>query len=585
MANFNSGKIDEIKNNNDIVEVISEYLPLTKKGKNYLALCPFHDDTTPSMNISSEKQIYKCFACGAGGDVIGFVKDYQKVSYSQALSILAKRSNIDLDFQPEKTNFSENINQEYYQINQEALNLYNYILETTKEEKILNYLQLRGLNKEIIAKFKLGYLGNDNALTKLLTNKGYDLNKAVELGLLRINNNEYIDNYQFRLIYPIIDSHDKVLGFSARAINNEQPKYINSPESKIYLKHTTLYNMNNALKDNPKEQTIYLCEGPNDVIAFSKVGINNVVCSLGTAFDIQQVQLLKKNHIKEIILSFDGDKAGLKATYSSLQVLKNQNLAIKYLSFEKYDPDEYLNLYGSQKFIELVKKPESIVKFKIDYEYSQINPNNQSEKKDFVLKNIKELSNVLDTFDKDYYYRYLSNLSGLSLELINNYGKQYYHKSKKVPHNFVIEKTNEMDKASEIILYFIMKDYKYFQIFQQEIKVFINPEYRQILNVINAYYLNNDYFDLDKLKELTDDMQILNKIGKIMIAYIDEEYYHEKLFEDSIKTIKYENLFYQKEKLEQEMKNEYDQLKKADLATAIVKINNDLSIIKQEKFK
>lgn len=585
MANYDSSKIDEIKNNNDIVEVIAEYLPLTKKGKNYLALCPFHDDTTPSMNISSEKQIYKCFACGAGGDVINFIKDYQKISYGQALDILAKRSNIDFNFN-QPSSF-ESSNQEYYQINQEALNLYHYLLQTSKDEKIVNYLRLRGFNDDIINKFKLGYLSNDNALTKLLTNKGYDLNKAVELGLLRIVNNEYIDNYQFRLIYPIIDVKQRVIGFSARSINGEEPKYINSPESKIFLKHQNLYNLNNALSDNSKDNTIYLCEGPNDVIAYDKVGISNVVCSLGTAFDVQQVQLLKKNHIKKIILSFDGDKAGLKATYNSLKVLKNQNLNINYVSFEKYDPDEYLNLYGSQKFIEQAKKLESVIKFKIDYEYSQINTNNQSEKKEFVVNNVKELASILDDFDKDYYYRYLASLSGLSLELINDYGYRFHKASKANSQQNKIdyEKTNEMEKAAEIILYFIMKDYKYLDIFQREIKSFINPHYRQMVNALSAYYLNNKDFEFSLLAEIVEDHQIIDKLNNIMISYKDEEYGNEQLFADSIKTIKYEDLFYRKQLLEQEMKKECDQFKKIELGAQILVINKELDVIKKEKFK
>lgn len=585
MANYDSSKIDEIKNNNDIVEVIAEYLPLTKKGKNYLALCPFHDDTTPSMNISSEKQIYKCFACGAGGDVINFIKDYQKISYGQALDILAKRSNIDFNFN-QPISF-ESSNQEYYQINQEALNLYHYLLQTSKDEKIVNYLRLRGFNDDIINKFKLGYLSNDNALTKLLTNKGYDLNKAVELGLLRIVNNEYIDNYQFRLIYPIIDVKQRVIGFSARSINGEEPKYINSPESKIFLKHQNLYNLNNALSDNSKDNTIYLCEGPNDVIAYDKVGISNVVCSLGTAFDVQQVQLLKKNHIKKIILSFDGDKAGLKATYNSLKVLKNQNLNINYVSFEKYDPDEYLNLYGSQKFIEQAKKLESVIKFKIDYEYSQINTNNQSEKKEFVVNNVKELASILDDFDKDYYYRYLASLSGLSLELINDYGHRIHKASKANSQQNKIdyEKTNEMEKAAEIILYFIMKDYKYLDIFQREIKSFINPNYRQMVNALSAYYLNNKDFEFSLLAEIVEDHQIIDKLNNIMISYKDEEYGNEQLFADSIKTIKYEDLFYRKQLLEQEMKKECDQFKKIELGAQILVINKELDVIKKEKFK
>lgn len=585
MANYDSSKIDEIKNNNDIVEVIAEYLPLTKKGKNYLALCPFHDDTTPSMNISSEKQIYKCFACGAGGDVINFIKDYQKISYGQALDILAKRSNIDFNFN-QPSSF-ESSNQEYYQINQEALNLYHYLLQTSKDEKIVNYLRLRGFNDDIINKFKLGYLSNDNALTKLLTNKGYDLNKAVELGLLRIVNNEYIDNYQFRLIYPIIDVKQRVIGFSARSINGEEPKYINSPESKIFLKHQNLYNLNNALSDNSKDNTIYLCEGPNDVIAYDKVGISNVVCSLGTAFDVQQVQLLKKNHIKKIILSFDGDKAGLKATYNSLKVLKNQNLNINYVSFEKYDPDEYLNLYGSQKFIEQAKKLESVIKFKIDYEYSQINTNNQSEKKEFVVNNVKELASILDDFDKDYYYRYLASLSGLSLELINDYGYRFHKASKANSQQNKIdyEKTNEMEKAAEIILYFIMKDYKYLDIFQREIKSFINPNYRQMVNALSAYYLNNKDFEFSLLAEIVEDHQIIDKLNNIMISYKDEEYGNEQLFADSIKTIKYEDLFYRKQLLEQEMKKECDQFKKIELGAQILVINKELDVIKKEKFK
>ncbi|MDL2211506.1 DNA primase [Erysipelotrichaceae bacterium OttesenSCG-928-M19] len=580
--------IEEIREKNDIVEVISNYLPLTKKGKNYVCLCPFHNDSNPSLTISQEKQIYKCFSCDAGGNVITFVQDYEKISFLEALNKLAQNIGLDLELDNNQNNSNSKYNQlsEYYQLNEEANTLFQYLLNEAGNDLTTTYLKNRKIDNDIQTKFQIGYSSSNNVLTNLLKSKNYDLNKAVEIGLLKIKDNEYYDNFQNRITYPIIDLNNKVTGFTCRTITNEEPKFLNSIESKIFNKSSLLYNVNNAKDSIRKSKTVYILEGPNDVIAFNKAKVDNVVCIMGTAFTTEHINVLRQLNVTDIILGFDGDEAGRKATYNAFNTLSKYKFNIRYLDFKDNDPDDYLNKYGYDEFNKVLSYSKSAIEFKIDYEFSLINTNNFTEKKQLVQKLVAELNKVLDNFDKEYYYNYLASISGISFELIESYSSQqrsdYTPNKKNITRKKVV--LNDIENASLNILYFMMKDIKYFKVFNTEVQTFLNPYYRKLYNVIAAYYLNSNVFNLADLDKLKIENNIIAALMKISLNYQYDDEVADEVFMDSISTLKTEKYYLDLAQKEEELINISDPLEKAKKSSEILELTMKLNEAKHKKF-
>lgn len=581
MAYIDEKTLEEIKQANNIVDVIASYLPVSRKGRNHVCLCPFHDDTNPSMVISEEKQLYNCFSCGAKGDVIGFVKNYEKISFIQAVQKLALNAGINLAIKDPVSKVNTNL-KEYYEINQEAMQLYNYLINN--DEQALNYLEERKLNNNLVEYFKLGYAPSNNVLTKLLKSKGYDLDKAVEMGLLNLHNNDYYDSYQNRLVYPIINMRDEVIGFSARTIINSEPKYLNSKQTAVFDKAKTLYNINNAQSSIKETKKVYLTEGPNDVAAFFKCDFNNSVCIMGTAFGSEHIRLLKSLRVEEVIVAFDGDEAGINASIKAIDILMRNQLKISYIDFKKLDPDEYLKEHGYQAFKDLVNNPSSALEFQVSYNYSKINQNNYTERKDFVLKTLQELRPNLDQFDLDYMYKYLANLTGLSYEIISSTDAHSNQNIRPVQVKQIDTKLlNDIDNAALNIIFFMMNDRKYFEIFMQEVGTFIDSKYRKMTNLITSYYLNNDSFDISALAAL-EDSETISKLADIYFIYDYEKYSNEKIFLDSIETIKLENLYLEKENLLKMMNSLKDHLEKAEISARIFEITQQIEDAKSNKF-
>jgi len=576
--------IQEVISKNDIVEVIGERIEVKKHGKDYISLCPFHNDTNPSMQISQQKQIYKCFSCGASGNAVGFLMDYPQThfTYLQAIDYLAKKVGMDLNI--DFTNVEDkkpSLYDEYYQINQEANNLFTYLIQASDDKDLEHFLNNRTLTKEIIDYFKIGYNPSGNVLTKLLQSKSYDLDKALDLDLLRLYDNNYVDAYSNRLTFPIIDSNDHIIGYTARAIKDENPKYLNSKESNIFHKSDVLYNINNALASIRKEKAVYICEGPNDVIAYYRVGIYNVVAIMGTALTNNHVSSLRNLGINKVILSFDGDSAGANATYKVINENLLNDLKLMVVDLETYDPDDYLLTYGSEHFLKNVTNPSNALDFIIKYEYANINLNNYEEKKQATLKIIKRINQSSDRFDIDYYLNKLSQISDMSLELLNGFVDD------KVDTNININvKEDDLayQKACKIALFFMMNDRQCFETFKEQGQPFIDKTYRKLYNSIAAFYLDHQLFDLNGLKELIHDQEIVDALTDILLHVKLEEYGDESVFEDSIKTVSLKSLINRKDILDQQFKISHDPLEKAKLAQEKVLIDRELKELKKAIF-
>ena len=354
-------KINEIIDKTDMVGLVSEFVTLQKRGKNYFGLCPFHADQTPSFSVSPSKKIAKCMSCGEGGNPINFLRKIKNVSFEEACFLLADRVGVEL----ERTKTIKHVdeNSKYYEINQVAQKFYEHFLHNSQSGKeALEYLNKRGLDLETIKMFGIGLAPkNYTTLTKVLSDKGYSLTDAHDIGLITRKENDYYDMFFNRIMFPIIDEAGHVLGFSGRVFDGDTSggKYVNTQETVIYKKGEMLYNLNNAIPHIRKMGRVILCEGQMDVISLSNAGIKEVVCSLGTALTEQQASLIKK-YSNNVLICYDGDSAGIKATGKAFNLLKG--LTVNSITLPNgMDPDEYLKSRGKDSFLEFIESNQKDV--------------------------------------------------------------------------------------------------------------------------------------------------------------------------------------------------------------------------------
>ena len=408
--------INDIRKANDIVDVISSYIPLTKKGKNYFGICPFHDDTNPSMSVTRDKQIYKCFSCGASGNVFNFIMDYENVDFKEAARILAKRAGIDF-----KAGHIKNNNQyeKYYQMYDLALKLYQNNINSAYGKSAVEYLEKRFISKEIIKEFKIGLALDKNALTSILTKKGYSTLEMDKYGL----GNGYNDLYFNRIMFPLFDTNNRVVGFSGRiylSSDKEQSKYINTKETPIFKKGELLYNYYNAKEHCRLKKNVILVEGFMDVIRLYTIGIKNVVALMGTALTKNQINLLKRLST-EIYLCLDGDDAGRKAMASVGEDLINANCNVRVISLtEKLDPDEYILKYGKESFESLYDNAVNFSEFKLSYIKTGFNLSNIEDKNEYIKTVLKDISKDHDDIKKELILKKISNEFDIDISILKN---------------------------------------------------------------------------------------------------------------------------------------------------------------------
>ena len=381
MAFVTDTEINDIRAKANIVDIIGGYIPLTQRGKNYLCVCPFHDDHSPSMSVSAEKQIYKCFSCGETGNVFTFVSKYEGVSFIEAVAIVASKCGLKLSETTFNNNYAD-ANKTEHEIMELAEKFFQNNLKTSFGEPAMAYLKNRGITDEIIKDFGIGLsLDKSDALTTLLLKKNYTKEQLLELGLINEVNGNIYDTFSRRITFPLYDKDGHIVGFSARIYRGEKDtsKYINSRETKLFKKGETLYNYHQAREVAKREKAIIVVEGFMDAIRLSNEGVKNVVALQGTAMTKNQIELLKKLRVK-VILCLDNDNAGLLATVNNGEMLVKEGVLVFVIRLSgQKDPDEYILANGIQAFLDNLKKPLSFFEFKINY-----------------LKNGKDLSNSLD---------------------------------------------------------------------------------------------------------------------------------------------------------------------------------------------
>lgn len=519
MPRLSPQKIDEIRQSVDIVDVIGNYLSLQKKGRNYVTLCPFHDDSNPSLTISPEKQIYMCFVCGNGGNVFNFLKNYLKIPYLEAVKTVASLGNVDIS----EYNLERRVKpvdqklEPLYKMHEEANKIYMHYLNTKLAIDAKEYLKNRNISDEIIETFSIGYAPNNNVLLNAFDKMGFDKISMYETGLIIEANRSY-DRFNNRIMFPLHDANGRVVGFSGRIFqqNENESKYMNSPESKIFIKGEMLYNFHRVKESARQAGYVIINEGFMDVIALYKAGIKNAVALMGTALTKAHTRLLKRLS-KVVYLCLDGDQAGKKATLKAIDILLSEGFEVKVIALSNdLDPDEFLEKNGIDELKALIARPLSSLDFKMNYYYEMTNMDNYQERKKYLELISQEISKLDDMIDRDYYIQELEKKSGFSKEIINNLIGQ--KTVTKIEHTTYHQNVRMMDKylrAERDLLYYMMVDKNVAMMYEAKIGFMFNDSYRIIATYIVDYYRHKSVLEIADLISSIEDENLVKNIVEI----------------------------------------------------------------------
>ena len=567
---IDNNTLNEIRNNLDIVEVISNYLPLTSKGKNYFGVCPFHDDHSPSMSVSKEKQIYTCFSCGATGNVFKFIQDYENISFMEAVKKCADMASISINVgQVRKINKHEDL----YDIYELSQKFYQNNINTELGKKAKEYLYSRQIDDSIIKEFGIGLSLNDkDILTKLLKSKKYDDKQLLRSGLVNENNYLLNDVYRNRIMFPLFDLNGKVIGYNGRVYNGEtENKYVNSKETDIFKKREILYNYHKAKDECRKKKTVIIMEGQLDVIRAYTIGVKNCVASLGTAFGKEQAMLIRKL-ASNVILCFDGDDAGLKATKGAIEELTKLGIEPKIVRLENNsDPDEYIIKNGKDSFIANIDNPMNIMEFKESLLKKEFDLKNTKELASYINKMIEEINKIEDDILREVSINKLSKETEIDINILKSklIEKEPIKIEIKKPTNIRLTK---YEKSERNLIYYMLIDKDVIKMYDKKITHMPTDKYRHLAFQINQFYKDNGYMEVsDLITYLKDDIESINTVGEITTLNLSEEVNYEEI-DDYLNNIREYNEKEQSKIYKEKLKNEVDIKKKIELANKALEI-------------
>ena len=568
-------EILDIQRKINIVDIVRDYVPLIQRGKNYFGICPFHDDHNPSMSVSNEKQMYKCFVCGAAGNVFNFVKDYEKISYYEAVKKVADKAGIAVSID---TNFKKNDNNKFsdqYEIYDISNKFYQNNLNTSLGKIARSYLEKRNISEDVIKKFQIGLSLNDNNLTKLLLKKGFDNDILVKSGIAVKRDNNVYDIYRDRIMFPLWDINGKTIGFSGRIYEgNDQSKYINTMETDIFKKGSLLYNYDNARESVLKQDEIIIVEGFMDVIRLYTIGIYNVVATMGTAITNEQVNLIRKL-TKNVLLMFDGDSAGAKATGSFIEVSKDIDFDIKIVRLEEdLDPDDYILKKGENKMKEHLSHPKSLFDYKIINMRHNLNLDNPEDASKFIKSISSELSKITDDIVFDLELKKIVKLTGVSEELLKSKIKRKEEEKKVITTKPTIKKLKESkyEKASKRILYNMIKHNNIITYYYNNLSYLPDELDRKLASEIVLFYKKYNSFNLlDFITYLEDNNELVKRVTEIDELPLGENY-DMKEIDEYFETINEYSKNKQIEELNEKLKNESNEVVRREIAKKIFDI-------------
>ncbi|MDD3821825.1 MAG: DNA primase [Bacilli bacterium] len=574
MAVLTNDEITKIRTSVDIVDIIGEYIPLTKKGRNFFGICPFHEENTPSMSVSKEKQIYKCFGCGASGNVITFVMSYEKMSFPEAIYKLATKAGIAIkdkislkgpDNRYESLFNIYNISTKYYQNN----------INTTKGTHGKNYLLTRQLTDDIINEFQIGLaLDKKDQLTTLLLKKGFTPKELITSGLTNQNHDKLNDVFINRIMFPLWDINGRVVGYSGRYyFDQDIAKYINTKETPIFKKGLLLYNYHRALPVARQTNTIIIVEGFMDVIRCYSIGIKNVVALMGTSITKEQAFLIKKMASK-VILCFDGDEAGARATLSGgNELLKYQITPLVIRLEEEFDPDDYITTKGETKFRKKLDNPLSLLDFKFAYYRLNKDFSNSDDITKYINEVLEALVDIQDDIKQELILSKLSDEFKISLPTLKEQLLKSPNKPKESPLEVpMVTKRKGIDKylkAEKRLLYYMLKSAEVTRLFTINGVYLPTNEARLLANEI-IYYIKHEGVinSADFITYLNDKSDLIKLVGEVVMQPLKEEYSLEEI-NDYIKVINDYNIQKEIDRLMNLINQEVDIDKKVAYAEAL----------------
>lgn len=566
-------KITELRNKLDIVDVISSYIPLTKKGRNYFGLCPFHDDHSPSLSVSSEKQIYKCFVCGESGNVFNFVMNYEHISFPETINNLAKSVGMDFGISV-KSEPDKNI--KYYEIMEIANKFYQNNLLSKEGARAREYLEKRKLDKNIISEFGIGLsLNKHDGLTKLLLEKG---NSLEELNLIDLANTNH-DSFINRVMFPLHNKDGKVVGFSGRIYDDSNlNKYQNTKETPIFKKGENLFNYHRARDEIRKKKYVIVMEGFMAVIRSYTIGVKNCIATMGTALTHEQASLIKKLS-NTVYLCYDGDDAGFKATITSGDEFTKMGCNVLVIPLiDKLDPDDYIIKYGEEAFKNLLDNAIPYNEYKIKAMKKKYNLSNIDDKTTYINKVLLEISKEQDEIKCEIMLKNLAKdtdiwYNTLEKKLLELKDKE---KSAKKEENKVIKKDKRdgYNKAMESLIYYALNYPSAITLIDNSNVYIPNKDIRIILNEIIAYYnkygrvSEADFYTYLNQKELTSYEQIVKR--SLSNDYPNE--INDNQVNECLVAIKNYNIALEIKKLEKEIKEEVDIARQMELMDKMLEL-------------
>lgn len=495
--------IEEVRSRNDIVDVIGSYVNLKHKGNSYSACCPFHHEKTPSFHVSREKQMYHCFGCGVGGNVYTFLMEHENYSFPEAVEALAERAGVNL---PEQSMTPEAKRQadaktKIKDMNKLAAGYFHYLLKTDHGAHALEYLKDRGLTDETITKFGLGFSDvYSDDLYKYLKSKGYKDEELRDSGLVKFDEKHGAsDRFWNRVMYPIIDTNNRVIGFGGRVMGDAKPKYINTQDTPVFDKSRNLYGLNLAKKS--KRQGIIFCEGYMDVISMHQAGFDNAVASLGTALTVGQVNLIKR-YTNRVYLAYDSDEAGTKAALRALEIMREFDMPARVISLKPYkDPDELIQAEGNDEFERRIEQAQSGTMFEIGILAHQFNQEDPQERTQFQKEAAKRLSVIMDPLERKNYTDSVAKTYGIDADSLKEAVTQYgiagaarvdasvfqERKPRKSPEE---EKEQKQLKAERLLITWLINENSLFDILKDKISAedFFEPIYHDIAAELFVQY-------------------------------------------------------------------------------------------------
>lgn len=508
--------IESVRNQTNIVDVIGQYVQLKKSGKNYLGLCPFHDEKTPSFSVAEDKQIFHCFGCGKGGNVFTFMQEIEGLSFPESVAKVADLSNVNVDFDLSSTKDTSHVSsekRELISLHERTADLYHHILLNTKiGEKALDYLSKRGLDEQTIKEFKIGFAPMERqVLSKVCQNDHIPDVIMAKSGLFfETNSGDWLDRFYQRIMFPITDERGQTIGFSGRILADDafdlsdQPKYLNSPETELFNKRHVLYHFSEARQSIRKKSEIVLFEGFMDVIAAWNSGIKNGVASMGTSLTTEQVTMLDRV-AEDAVICYDGDNAGVEAGIRAIDLLTSQSaLSLQLVSIPyKMDPDDYRQKYGESALKELIQNHrQTILQFKLDYLRQDKDLSNEVDKLNYIESALNEIVKNASIIESDLILSSLSNEFGIAKESLqldyNNKRKQYRHSNRE---HYAVEtrpamtmtipernKADIVEKAEMLLIYRLLNEKSMLNSFQNQTDFsFFHDCYQELFTHVSSY--------------------------------------------------------------------------------------------------